>query len=68
MSLVEAGTGRRTSARGRPGGALAAVGVCAVHGGTRCSIGAPQAFFSHRRSTQQGSGRTGRIATLVWRA
>ncbi|MGY0505462.1 peptidoglycan editing factor PgeF [Luteimonas sp. e5] len=40
----------------------------AIHGGTRCTIGEPQAFFSHRRSTQQGSGRTGRIATLAWRA
>jgi YfiH family protein len=41
---------------------LAAVGVVDVHGGTRCTIGEPRAFFSHRRD-----GRSGRLATLVWR-
>lgn len=33
----------------------------AVHGGDRCTISEPDAFFSHRRDQ-----RTGRMATLVW--
>ncbi|MBS3925024.1 MAG: peptidoglycan editing factor PgeF [Xanthomonadaceae bacterium] len=41
---------------------LAALGVGRVHGGGRCTIGEPQAFFSHRREA-----RTGRMASLVWR-
>lgn len=41
---------------------LAALGVTAVQGGERCSIGEPGAFFSHRRD-----GRTGRMASLLWR-
>ena len=40
---------------------LAAVGVTAVHGGDRCTIGEPGHFFSHRRD-----GRSGRMATLAW--
>ncbi|MBP3974283.1 peptidoglycan editing factor PgeF [Pseudoxanthomonas spadix] len=42
---------------------LAAVGVTDVHGGGLCTISAPGRFFSHRRD-----GRSGRLATLVWRA
>ncbi|GAB2493953.1 peptidoglycan editing factor PgeF [Pseudoxanthomonas sangjuensis] len=38
-----------------------------VFGGTLCTIGDARRFFSHRRSTADGSGRTGRMATLVWR-
>ena len=41
---------------------LAALGVTRVAGGGRCTIGEPQAFFSHRRDA-----RTGRMASLVWR-
>lgn len=33
----------------------------AIHGGERCTISEPEAFFSHRRDQ-----RTGRMATLVW--
>jgi len=40
---------------------LAAVGVQAIHGGGRCTISEPAAFFSHRRD-----GRSGRMASLVW--
>nr|WP_255681963.1 peptidoglycan editing factor PgeF [Luteimonas sp. BDR2-5] len=42
---------------------LAAAGMRrdAIHGGTHCTIGEPQRFFSHRRDA-----RTGRMATLVW--
>ena len=36
-------------------------GVTAVHGGDRCTISEPEAFFSHRRD-----GRSGRMATLAW--
>ena len=47
---------------------LADAGIAAadVHGGGLCTIGDPKRFFSHRRSTLDGSGRTGRLATLVW--
>ena len=41
---------------------LNALGVSAVQGGEHCSIGEPQAFFSHRRDA-----RTGRTASLIWR-
>lgn len=41
---------------------LARLGVARVHGGGRCTIGEPQAFFSHRRDA-----RTGRMASLLWR-
>lgn len=41
---------------------LASVGVTDVHGGDRCTISDPGAFFSHRRDQV-----TGRIATLAWR-
>jgi YfiH family protein len=41
---------------------LAAAGVAAVYGGNRCTISEPASFFSHRRD-----GRSGRLATLVWR-
>jgi len=44
---------------------LADAGVGAVHGGGLCTI-ADQRFYSHRRSTLDGSGRTGRMATLAW--
>lgn len=37
-----------------------------VHGGGLCTISDPARFFSHRRSTTDGSGRTGRMATLAW--
>ncbi|ASR42505.1 multi-copper polyphenol oxidoreductase [Xanthomonas citri pv. mangiferaeindicae] len=42
---------------------LVAAGLCpgALHGGGRCTICEPTAFFSHRRD-----GRSGRIATLAW--
>lgn len=42
---------------------LAAAGVTDVHGGGLCTISDPARFFSHRRDA-----RTGRMATLVWRA
>jgi YfiH family protein len=42
---------------------LAAAGVNRVHGGGSCTIGDAKRFFSHRRDA-----RTGRMATLVWRA
>jgi polyphenol oxidase len=35
----------------------------AIHGGGLCTISDPARFYSHRRDT-----RTGRMATLVWRA
>lgn len=41
---------------------LAALGVMRAQGGGRCTIGEPQAFFSHRRDA-----RTGRMASLLWR-
>jgi YfiH family protein len=41
---------------------LARLGVARVHGGGRCTIGEPNAFFSHRRDA-----RTGRMASLIWR-
>lgn len=41
---------------------LAAIGVTRVHGGGRCTIGEPEAFFSHRRDA-----RSGRMASLLWR-
>lgn len=37
-----------------------------IHGGALCTIGDPQSFYSHRRSTSDESGRTGRMASLVW--
>ncbi|WP_101925104.1 peptidoglycan editing factor PgeF [Luteimonas rhizosphaerae] len=42
---------------------LAAAGMdpTAIHGGERCTIREPEAFFSHRRDA-----RTGRLATLAW--
>ncbi len=45
---------------------LADAGVTDVHGGDRCTIGEPDLFFSHRRSSGDGSGRSGRMATLAW--
>jgi YfiH family protein len=45
---------------------LADAGVTAVHGGGLCTISDPARFFSHRRSTFDDSGRTGRMATLAW--
>jgi YfiH family protein len=44
---------------------LADAGVTDVHGGGLCTISDPR-FFSHRRCTLDGSGRTGRMATLAW--
>lgn len=41
-------------------------GVTDVHGGGLCTISDPARFFSHRRSTSDGSRRSGRIATLAW--
>jgi len=40
---------------------LATLGITDVHGGTHCTISAPDAFFSHRRDQH-----TGRMATLAW--
>ena len=45
---------------------LAAIGIERVHGGGLCTLSDAQRFFSHRRSTSEGSGRTGRMATVVW--
>ncbi len=45
---------------------LAKLGIDRVHGGGLCTLSDPQRFFSHRRSTSDGSGRTGRMATVVW--
>ncbi|GAA4998944.1 peptidoglycan editing factor PgeF [Pseudoluteimonas lycopersici] len=45
---------------------LADVGIADVHGGGLCTISDPTRFFSHRRSTTDGSGRSGRMATLAW--
>ncbi|MFT3896954.1 MAG: peptidoglycan editing factor PgeF [Thermomonas sp.] len=45
---------------------LADVGVGGAHGGGLCTISDPSRFFSHRRSASDGSGRTGRMATLAW--
>ncbi len=42
---------------------LAALGISRIHGGERCTISEPQHFFSHRRDA-----RTGRMASLIWRA
>lgn len=39
-----------------------------IHGGGLCTIADPQSFYSHRRSTSDESGRTGRMASLVWMA
>jgi YfiH family protein len=39
-----------------------------IHGGALCTIADPQSFYSHRRSTYIESGRTGRMASLVWMA
>ena len=41
-------------------------GVFDVHGGGLCTISDPARFFSHRRSASDGSGGSGRIATLAW--
>ena len=40
---------------------LARAGVTAVHGGGRCTVSEPSAFFSYRRD-----GITGRMAALAW--
>ncbi len=45
---------------------LATIGIDRVHGGGLCTISDPQRFFSHRRCTSDGSGRTGRMATVAW--
>ena len=45
---------------------LTAIGVADVHGGDLCTLSDPARFFSHRRSTRDGSGGSGRIATLAW--
>lgn len=42
--------------------ALAAAGVQRVYGGGVCTVADPQRFYSYRRD-----GRTGRMASLVWR-
>jgi YfiH family protein len=44
---------------------LADAGVADVHGGGLCTISDPR-FYSHRRSSLEGSGRSGRMATLAW--
>ena len=44
---------------------LAGAGITDVHGGGLCTI-SDRRFFSHRRSTIEASGRTGRMATLAW--
>jgi polyphenol oxidase len=40
---------------------LERLGVASIHGGKRCTVSEPDAFFSYRRD-----GRTGRMATLIW--
>ncbi|MGG6461873.1 peptidoglycan editing factor PgeF [Solilutibacter silvestris] len=45
---------------------LADAGVNEVHGGSHCTISESQTFFSHRRSTSDGSRNSGRMATLAW--
>jgi YfiH family protein len=45
---------------------LTELGIARVHGGDLCTISDPQRFYSHRRSTSEGSGRTGRMATVAW--
>lgn len=48
---------------------LARAGVARrIHGGGLCTISDPLRFHSHRRSTLDGSGQSGRLATLVWRS
>ncbi len=42
---------------------LQALGVTAIYGGDHCTYAEPSLFFSHRRD----QGRTGRMATLIWR-
>jgi YfiH family protein len=42
---------------------LARAGVTEVYGGDSCTHADPARFFSHRRD----GGRTGRMATLIWR-
>jgi copper oxidase (laccase) domain-containing protein len=41
---------------------LADAGVKRIYGGTHCTFNEPERFFSFRRD-----GRTGRMATLIWR-
>jgi YfiH family protein len=41
-------------------------GVFAVHGGGLCTIADAARFYSHRRSTLDGQGGSGRMATLAW--
>jgi hypothetical protein len=43
--------------------ALAAAGVQRVYGGGVCTVADPQRFYSYRRD-----GRTGRMASLIWRS
>lgn len=45
---------------------LAELGISRVHGGDLCTLSDPQRFYSHRLSTSEGSGRTGRMATVAW--
>jgi YfiH family protein len=40
---------------------LADIGVTRIYGGTECTYGNPERYFSHRRD-----GQTGRQATLIW--
>jgi YfiH family protein len=40
---------------------LADIGVNRIYGGTECTFGDPERYFSHRRD-----GQTGRQATLIW--
>lgn len=42
---------------------LASAGIIHVHGGDACTVSSPERFFSYRRD-----GRTGRMASLIWRA
>ena len=41
---------------------LAALGVASVHGGDACTLADAGRFFSYRRD-----GRTGRMASVIWR-
>jgi polyphenol oxidase len=44
---------------------LVAAGVTAAYGGAHCTYAEPQHFYSHRRSTHDGS-RSGRMAAIIW--
>jgi YfiH family protein len=46
---------------------LAALGITQVSGGTWCTFGDRERFFSHRRDGHLHAGKGGRMAALIWR-